>query len=174
MKEKELGNAAYAKKDFETALKHYQAASELDPVSLVFMNNMAAAYFGMHKYQECIDTCKKAIKVGKENRADFKDMAKTYARMGNALVKLDELDAAIEQYENSLMEHRDPQVELKAKETRRLIEKKAAEAYLDPEKGEECRKQGNELFKEGKWVDAIQKYRCLLSPTLKPETLASS
>ena len=50
-KEKELGNAAYLSKDFETALEHYRAASELEPTSMVYMNNMAAAYFGMHKYQ---------------------------------------------------------------------------------------------------------------------------
>ena len=50
-KEKELGNAAYLSKDFETALAHYRAASELEPTLLVYMNNMAAACFGMHKYQ---------------------------------------------------------------------------------------------------------------------------
>ena len=156
--EKELGNTLYAKKDFEGALMHYTAAAGLEPTAIVYLNNMAAALFGLQKYQECLDTCKKAVEVGKEHRADFKDLARAYARMGNALVKLGDLEAACEQYDNSLMEHKDPQVALKAKDTRRLIEKKAAEAYLDPEKAEECRKRGNELFKEGKWVDAIREY----------------
>ena len=49
--EKELGNAAYTGKDFETALTHYRTASELEPSSVVYMNNMAAAYFGMKNYQ---------------------------------------------------------------------------------------------------------------------------
>jgi hypothetical protein len=35
--------------------------------------------------------------------------------MGNALVKLDDLEGAVLQYEKSLMEHRDPHVELKSK-----------------------------------------------------------
>jgi cytochrome c-type biogenesis protein CcmH/NrfG len=40
-KEKELGNAAYLQKDFETALSHYQTATELEPTNIVYLNNMA-------------------------------------------------------------------------------------------------------------------------------------
>ena len=39
--EKDLGNAAYKKKDFETALKHYNKAVELNPTNIVFRNNRA-------------------------------------------------------------------------------------------------------------------------------------
>lgn len=78
--------------------------------------------------------------------------------MGNAMAKLDDLEGAIEQYDNSLMEHKDPQVELKRKDAARTLEKRAAEAYLDPEKAEECRQKGNEFFKAGQWVDAIKQY----------------
>ena len=41
MKEKEAGNAAYKKKDFETALSHYSKAIELDPTDMTFLNNKA-------------------------------------------------------------------------------------------------------------------------------------
>ena len=125
---------------------------------MVYLNNLAAAYFGLKKFDECIATCKKAVEIGKEHRADFKDLARAYARMGNALVKLDDLEGALVQYENSLMEHRDPQVQLKQKDTQRLIDKRAAEAYLDPAKAEEQRLKGNDFFKQGKWVEAIKEY----------------
>ena len=39
--EKELGNAAYKKKDFETALAHYKNAIELDPTNASFLTNRA-------------------------------------------------------------------------------------------------------------------------------------
>ena len=70
-KERELGNAAYTKKDFETALTHYQIAADLEPTNMVYLNNMAAAYFGLKKFSECVDTCKKALEVGKQNRLTF-------------------------------------------------------------------------------------------------------
>lgn len=39
--EKEKGNEAYKKKDFETALNHYNKATELDPVNMTYYTNRA-------------------------------------------------------------------------------------------------------------------------------------
>lgn len=39
--EKEKGNAAYKKKDFVTALAHYDRAIELDPTNFTFLTNKA-------------------------------------------------------------------------------------------------------------------------------------
>lgn len=43
--EKELGNVAYKKKDFETALKHYNKAVELDPTNMTYYTNIAGMPF---------------------------------------------------------------------------------------------------------------------------------
>lgn len=46
-KEKEAGNAAYKKKDFETAIQHYTKAIELDDEDISFITNRAAVYLEM-------------------------------------------------------------------------------------------------------------------------------
>lgn len=48
-KEKEAGNAAYKKKDFETAIQHYTKAFELDDEDISFLTNRAAVYLEMGK-----------------------------------------------------------------------------------------------------------------------------
>lgn len=44
MAEKELGNAAYKKKDFDEALIHYDRAIELDPSDITFLTNKAGVW----------------------------------------------------------------------------------------------------------------------------------
>lgn len=55
-KEKEAGNAAYKKKDFEKAIQHYTRAVELDDEDISFITNRAAVYLEMGKvcrYSPC-------------------------------------------------------------------------------------------------------------------------
>lgn len=88
LQEKDQGNDCYKKKDFENALKHYQKAIDHDPTDITFYTNMAAVYFEQKEYEKCIKECEKAIDVGRENRADFKLIAKAFTRIGKFLVFL--------------------------------------------------------------------------------------
>lgn len=81
-KEKEVGNEFYKKKDFTNALEHYNKALEYDPTDITFYNNIAAVYFEQKEFKICIEQCEKAIEVGRENRADFKLIAKAFTRIG--------------------------------------------------------------------------------------------
>ncbi|PQQ19888.1 hsp70-Hsp90 organizing protein 3 [Prunus yedoensis var. nudiflora] len=47
IKEKEAGNAAYKKKDFDTAIQHYTKAMELDDEDISYIMNRAATYLEM-------------------------------------------------------------------------------------------------------------------------------
>jgi tetratricopeptide (TPR) repeat protein len=102
--EKDLGNAAYKKRQFEEALQHYDKAWELDNTNMTVLTNKAgkhekfptslphlwreigltdtflvstlAVQFEQEKYEECIKTCEQAVDVGRENRADYKLIAR--------------------------------------------------------------------------------------------------
>lgn len=49
MKEKDLGNAAYKNKDFDTALKHYEEAVKHDSTNMTYISNQAGTYSQMGK-----------------------------------------------------------------------------------------------------------------------------
>lgn len=54
-KEKEAGNAAYKKKDFDAAIAHYSKAIELDDEDISFLTNRAAVYLEMGKVRSFLD-----------------------------------------------------------------------------------------------------------------------
>lgn len=155
---KEKGNTAYKAKQFAEAIGHYEKAIEVLPDEMSYYNNLAAVKFEQKEYDSCIEKCKKAIEIGRAARADYKVVAKSYARIGNAYKALGKLDDAIRAYEDSLMEDRTADVEKKLKLMQ--AEKKKAEinAYINPELAEQVREEGNALFKEGKYPEAVAKY----------------
>ena len=55
--EKDLGNVAYKKKDFETALKHYNKAVDLDSTNIIFRNNRAGEHYfwTVEHFISCLD-----------------------------------------------------------------------------------------------------------------------
>lgn len=158
MKEKELGNAAYKKKEFEAALSHYNKAIELDPTDMTFLINKAAVFFEQQNYQECIATCEKAVEVGRENRADFKLIAKAFTRTGNAHKALKDYYKAKTFYEKSLSEHRTPDTRELLSKVEKLIKEEERVAYIDPAKSEEEKEKGNEYFRKGDYPLAIKHY----------------
>lgn len=157
-KEKEAGNAAYKKKDFETALKRYQAALEQDPTDITFYNNIAAVYFERKQYNECIKECEKGIEIGRENRADFKLIAKALARIGNSYRKMQDYKQAKVYFEKAMSEHRTPEIKTSLSEVEAKIKEEERRAYINPELAELEKENGNEFFKKGDYSNAVKHY----------------
>ena len=105
---KQQGNTAYSKKQFDQAINCYNQAIELDSGEITYFTNLAAVYFEKKDYSKCVETCDKAIDIGRENRADFKLIAKALARKGNAQRRAGNLNEAKVAYEKALTEHRTP------------------------------------------------------------------
>lgn len=156
--EKDLGNEAYKKKDFTAALEHYNKALTHDGTDITFYNNIAAVYFEQKEYEKCIEQCEKAIEIGRENRADFKLIAKAFTRIANSYKKLEDWHSAKTYYEKSMSEHRTPEIKTMLSEVEKRIKEEERKAYIDPVKAEEEKEIGNDMFKKGDYANAVKHY----------------
>lgn len=156
-KEKEMGTQNYKKRNFDAAIEHYAKAWELHK-DITYLNNLAAAKFEAGDYDGAIKECEKAIEEGREMRADFKLVAKAFGRIGTSYQKLDNLEKAIEYYQKSLTEHRTPDILSKLRAAEKLKIQREKESYIDPQKAEEAREEGNRLFKAADFAGAVKAY----------------
>ena len=170
--EKQLGNAAYKKKDFETALRHYDAAIALDDTDVSFVTNKAAVYFEMGDYERCMETCDTAVEKGRSLRADYKVIAKAMTRKGNALVKLGRVEEGIKQYQKSLTEHRSADTLKRLNDAEKALKTKKEQDYIDMAKCAEAKEKGNAFFKEQNFPEAVKMYTDAIKrgpPAVNPE-----
>ena len=62
-REKELGNAAYKKNDFETAIQHYTKAIDLDDEDIFYITNTAVCYTKFGTLPEGLKNVNKCIEL---------------------------------------------------------------------------------------------------------------
>lgn len=151
------GNKAYKAHNFDEAIAFYNKAWELHK-DITYLNNRSAAEFEKGDYETTIKTLTEAVELGREMRADYKVIAKSFARIGNSYVKLNDLKKAIEYYQKSLTEHRTADILTKLRNTEKELKKKEALDYINPEKAEEARLQGKDYFVKGDWPNAVKSY----------------
>ncbi|KAM0254281.1 hypothetical protein ACHAQJ_006921 [Trichoderma viride] len=156
-KEKALGTENYKKRKFDEAIEHYSKAWEIYQ-DITYLNNLGAAYYEKGDYDKCIESCQKAVDEGRLIYADFKLIAKSYARIGSAYEKKGDFALAVDNYNKSLTEHRTPDVLNKLRSAERTKTEAARTAYIDPAKAEEAREEGNKKFKEMDFPGAVAAY----------------
>ncbi|CAI6334439.1 unnamed protein product [Periconia digitata] len=155
--EKKKGTEFYKKRQFDQAIEHYNKAWETHK-DITYLTNLGAAKFEKGDYPGCIEACQQAVEYGREILADFKIIAKAFARIGTAYEKQGDLTNAVLFYQKAQTEHRTPEVlaKLRAAEKAKIVAEK--NAYIDPEKAEEARALGNAKFKEADWPAAVEAY----------------
>ena len=80
--------------------------------------------------------------MGRSARADYKIVAKSYARIGNAYKAQGKLDEAIRAWEDSLMEDRTADIEAKLKKAQKEKKDNEVNAHLYPEIAEQVEPTG--------------------------------
>ncbi|KAF8072630.1 HOP2 [Scenedesmus sp. PABB004] len=94
-REKELGNKAFAAKDFEAALKHFDRCVELDPGDAVYFSNRSAAAANLGRFDAALADARAAAKL----RPGW---VKAHARCGAAYMGLQLYSEAKEAYERAV------------------------------------------------------------------------
>lgn len=154
---KAQANTLYKQKKFDEAIELYNKAWETYK-DITYLNNRAAAEFEKGDYDASIQTCLTAVDEGREMRANYQLVAKSFARIGNCYVKKDDLKKAIEYYEKSLTEHRNADTLKKLRAAEKELKDREARAYIDKDKAEEARLKGKEYFTQGDWPNAVKAY----------------
>lgn len=154
---KAQANALYKSRNFDEAIELYNKAFETFP-DITYLNNRAAAEFEKKDFDTAIETCKLAVEKGRDMRADYKLIAKSFARIGNCLVKKGELKDAVEYFQKSLTEHRTADTLNKLRATEKELKDLETASYIDSDKAEEARLRGKDYFTAGDWPNAVKEY----------------
>ncbi|KAJ5028401.1 hypothetical protein J3E72DRAFT_212998 [Bipolaris maydis] len=154
---KKKGTEFYKKRQFDEAIENYNKAWETHK-DITYKTNLGAAYFEKGDYESCIKACQEAVEYGREILADFKIIAKAFARIGTAYERMGDLSNAILYYQKAQTEHRTPEVLAKLRAAEKAKIKAEKESYINPEEAEKARELGNAKFKESDWPGAVEAY----------------
>ncbi|KAM4652044.1 tetratricopeptide repeat protein 12 [Discoglossus pictus] len=150
-----LGNEAFAKGDYETAVQHYSDGLEKLKDMQVLYTNRAQAYIKIEKYQDAITDCEWALKCNEK-------CVKAYVHMGRAYLGLKDYNEARKCY--LMITKIDPKQEktlkdylnqVDSQERKNREEKKALEEF---EAGTEEAVSVVELLKKLSKPDQIELY----------------
>ena len=143
LQEKNLGQEAHKRKDYEVAISHYSNAMKLNPKEMSFIYHLAKIHLEQKKYPECIRLSTKAIKVGKEQKANVKMVAKAMAMRGRAHRELGERDKYEEDVEKAVK-----------------FLSTIAQVKFAKEQWQECMDFSMKAYKIGKDNDFIEEDQC--------------
>jgi len=162
---KNKGNAAFKENRHQEAIKHYSEAIRLDPADQAFYTNRAASLSALGKHQEALADADKAIQLNQS-------WMKGHYRRGCALFSLDRFDDALAAFRRALqLEPQNPDVALRVKEAEQEVKQRRPKGGPKTFDGE--KEEGNELYKQGKYEEAVSAYTRALALSQNNEQKAT-
>lgn len=156
---KEEGNDLFKAKRYAEAIEKYEAAFAKHK-SILFLNNVSTALLKMDKIDEAEEKALEAYDYGRDHpgTATFEELGKALTKAASAQYARKDYEKAIKTLKSAMLEHRSKQtlaLLTKVEDEWELIKKQNA---YSPEKAERAKNEGNELFKAGKYQEAVDKY----------------
>ena len=148
------GNEEFQEKNYDEAISLYQEAISINPKKIECYLNLAKCHLEKKDYIKSIELCKYVC----ENTEDLSWKATAFGILGYSFRAQNKLDEALKAFEYSQMETNDPIIKEAYIETKELKEKQEAEAYINPEIAEIENLKANELYRTGKFSEALKVY----------------
>jgi tetratricopeptide (TPR) repeat protein len=166
---KNRGNAAFQKGDYPTSVRLYTEAIQFDPNDHTFYTNRSAAFSSLNQHEKALEDATKAVELKS-------DWMKGHYRRGVSLLQLGRHGEAVRALEIAVrlapsdQEVRKRLEEAQSEQRRVEKERRLAGEHL-PSKGFGAEKEeGNRLYKEGKYDQAVGAYtRALQAATTDDE-----
>lgn len=133
----------------------------MDKQNLVSYSNKAACYIELKELSQAMSILDQAIEVYNETlyeNKNFVNFAKILERKGRVFYLQGDFDNSIEMYKKSLLENNNPKVWAVLKDVEREKKKQEELKYIDPELSNQHWEKGNEMYKEGRFGDAVKEY----------------
>lgn len=156
---KEEGGALFKDKKYAEAIEKYTEAFELHK-AIIYLNNVSTCLLKLGKVDEAEAKAYEAYEYSLEHAGSgsFEDRAKSLAKAASAQYQRKDYPKAIETLKKSMTEFRSRQTLALLRKVEDEYEAFQKEAAFDKDLAERLKEEGNALFKDQKYSDAIGKY----------------
>jgi len=151
---KHKANDEQKKHNFAEAITLFNEALKMTPADNMINLNLASTYLEMKDYENCLKECEIVLK----NCDDSSKRARACGKIGIANMEMNNYAKAIEFFKLSLSEHKDERISDLLIEAESLKSTFDSEKYFDTEKGELNNKRAYDLYRLGKFEEALNEY----------------
>eukprot|EP00735_Rhodelphis_limneticus_P001880 TRINITY_DN12590_c0_g1::TRINITY_DN12590_c0_g1_i1::g.2612::m.2612 TRINITY_DN12590_c0_g1::TRINITY_DN12590_c0_g1_i1::g.2612 ORF type:complete len:275 (-),score=63.08,sp/P31948/STIP1_HUMAN/29.05/4e-22,sp/P31948/STIP1_HUMAN/34.62/3e-15,sp/P31948/STIP1_HUMAN/36.63/1e-13,TPR_11/PF13414.1/1.3e-17,TPR_11/PF13414.1/58,TPR_11/PF13414.1/1.3e-10,TPR_11/PF13414.1/0.0027,TPR_1/PF00515.23/9e-05,TPR_1/PF00515.23/1.2,TPR_1/PF00515.23/3.8,TPR_1/PF00515.23/9.6,TPR_1/PF00515.23/1.5,TPR_1/PF00515.23/0.0024,TPR_2/PF07 len=149
---KTLGNQAFTKKEFDTAIKHYSEAIALDSSNAIYFSNRSICYFNIGEFERAYEDGARAISLDKS-------YLKAYFRCANALKALKRYRECENIVRDGLrVNSGDADLVKLLEEIKPLVEHQEKSKRKGMSPAELKKEEGNDKFRDGRFEAAEKLY----------------